>query len=380
MGTCRRKMVFPVLNILAATLCLQRAAAAEPSAPKVTQVAVAPSTTSVSNIAGAGKLRNAAGQFNFDASKVKVGNANAAVLGNGTDRGGGDPTLLRQQALRTFIQNNLKTAVVDYFIHLDPNDVPDAALGELFKRMLNGGIFDDIRVSQYQVQDSCIVDGGKKGASAENSPLGSVKIGGVICFDPIFMAAENTSQAELVGIAVHEHARHFGYRDEDHKLADYVTKTSHLQFTVLGNPIAYVKDYLAGIQATGADPDGANDGRLAVAAALISGAQFSDRPLAQIAYIFVDPAAGPHTSRWNTYPDDIFDRKFGDLFGQNKLSYRAFCDSLTRMFVRDSSPNSMAMSNSLKDLCDGRHINPDSDIEKVAEYIRLAVLTLAAHR
>ena len=141
-------------------------------------------------------------------------------------RGGGDtstlasfrPPLLKVE-LEQYIRASLKDALIKYVKNADATSnwvMPRFKLA--MQRMTRAALIEDIQKSPYELEEICRDErGSRKGLSTINGAKASK-----ICFDSTLLANEGTSLDQLVGLAFHDHARHFEVDDEDHKIANYV--------------------------------------------------------------------------------------------------------------------------------------------------------------
>jgi hypothetical protein len=148
--------------------------------------------------------------------------AKERALQRGGDKGGngGDPVLLRAKLIRQFISTELRGEVRKYIDERRYALIQDAAPRADFDDMLGReyNLSQDVLNAEYRFASSCKdQDGQEKSASSIPGDLG-----GSICFNPMRLAEESTSKAELIGLAVHEHAHHFTTKAKDYSDKEYV--------------------------------------------------------------------------------------------------------------------------------------------------------------
>jgi len=147
--------------------------------------------------------------------------AYASTDGSTGTRGGGHPLTLKSRQIEMLIESKeLKTKLKMFLENLQFSDIRDPKFRSSIIKIYSG-LFQDIESSQYQNKNSCVDNEGReRGASTRNGIAGDE-----ICFSPAFLASNQTTLSELIGITVHEHARHLGFRDEDHSIASFFAKS-----------------------------------------------------------------------------------------------------------------------------------------------------------
>lgn len=124
------------------------------------------------------------------------------------DGGGGDPTMLRVELIREFINNDLRQEALAYIENIDLESMAEGPAKAALEAMIAQDVASDIRNSSYVLRNSCRDIGGRQGGGAILNQLR-----GDICLSPTRLAAIGATKAEIVGLALHEHAHHFGYVD-----------------------------------------------------------------------------------------------------------------------------------------------------------------------
>ena len=79
----------------------------------------------------------------------------------------------------------------------------------LYVYLKNNGLVKDIQNSKYVFKQECIPEGTDYLASTIKQK------GADICFSTEKLINENASISEMIGLALHEHAHHFGYSDNE---------------------------------------------------------------------------------------------------------------------------------------------------------------------
>jgi formylglycine-generating enzyme required for sulfatase activity len=144
-----------------------------------------------------------------------------AFAGAGDGKGnGGSPVLLRTKLIREYINTELRNDALAYMSNLQLDAIASPTAQKALKRMLEKDILTDIRTSSYVLQTSCKAIGGQDAGGAINGDLG-----GDICLSPKALAELDSTKAEIVGLAIHEHAHHFGYEDKDYAIYKAVYQT-----------------------------------------------------------------------------------------------------------------------------------------------------------
>jgi hypothetical protein len=137
---------------------------------------------------------------------------------------GGDPTLLRAKLIRQYINSDLRNDAQQYFKTIDLTKISNVAAQRALESMKDRDVAADIADSNYILRDSCSDVGGQAAGGAMLNDLG-----GNICLSPKRLAEVGSSKAEIVGLAIHEHAHHFGYSDKDYAIYGAVFKTVSLK-------------------------------------------------------------------------------------------------------------------------------------------------------
>lgn len=133
---------------------------------------------------------------------------------------GGDPVLLRAKMIRQYVNSDLRNDVRKYFETLDLSKITNFSARGSLQMMKDRDVLTDIADSNYTLRDSCSEVGGQAAGGAMPNDLG-----GDICLSPRRLAEIGSSKAEIVGLAVHEYAHHFGYSDKDYAIYKAVFST-----------------------------------------------------------------------------------------------------------------------------------------------------------
>lgn len=148
-----------------------------------------------------------------------------ALAGEGHGGGnGGDPVRLRMKLIKEYINTELRSDVLSYMKNLQLDTITSPTAQKALERMLEKDVLSDIRTSSYVMQTSCKAIGGEEAGGAYPNDLG-----GEICLSAKRLAEIGSSKAEIVGLAIHEHAHHFGYNDRDYAIYKAVYKTVKLE-------------------------------------------------------------------------------------------------------------------------------------------------------
>lgn len=191
--------------------------------------------------------------------------------------GGGDPNIIwqREQAEARQSAQARRARQIQYRINLINRLISTGELKnrlihfvksaphltEKSKTLLNlkeKGLLEDIERSPYSTQASCRADiaGQSREVSlaTRNGSADSPAIGSPICVS-VRHLAENISTeeidfsefyAKIIGIFLHDHARHFGLMDEDHRFAEAMTDLykSTTQLIYIGHPDTTLNEYV----------------------------------------------------------------------------------------------------------------------------------------
>lgn len=162
-----------------------------------------------------------------------------SVLADGGSTGvgnGGDTREMRQAELspervRQLLANNgeqLKSRILlPLLTHFLPNRVEERWVKESYQAMVDGGLHNDILYTYYDIDSPDCKNMGKAAQTQE-------VVRARICFDVEYLANDGNSIASIAGLALHEHAHHFGINDDgQYRLANYfkyaVISGVHLQ-------------------------------------------------------------------------------------------------------------------------------------------------------
>ena len=162
---------------------------------------------------------------------VLTASVNLAFAGN-EGSGGGDANSTEIRKILTMFKNDGKdirgelTQIFKNVVKFDPA----GKTTELIHGLVDRGILEDFKEAPYVLKPSCVDELGiersattlKVDLSGEASPERPE-----ICINIRRLAQEKASRASVVGLLVHEHARHFGEEDTNefgiHPLAEFIT-------------------------------------------------------------------------------------------------------------------------------------------------------------
>lgn len=142
----------------------------------------------------------------------------------GGSTGGGNSTTDRYRDVEQFFGRNSET-VKNYLKDFSDQISKYQSEGEssaLLQDVVAQGLMEDIDQSKYIFSKKCTEDGDEKDASTlrgvRNAP---------ICINIPKLVRDNASKAEIIGLMMHEHVRHFGIEDttdaDIHPTAVFVT-------------------------------------------------------------------------------------------------------------------------------------------------------------
>ncbi len=140
------------------------------------------------------------------------------------ERDGGNIKGASIAQIKSFIKKDLKSAVQSFFLELDLNKLEDNEVKSILQKMVEFNVSNDIKQSKYKFanemsQVKCLdSDNIERGATSEKNELS-----GDICFDPELLFKQGATRSSLIGLAVHEHAHHYGFKDEENIIGKFVT-------------------------------------------------------------------------------------------------------------------------------------------------------------
>lgn len=153
----------------------------------------------------------------------------AALAGKGRD--GGDPTRMRERLISDYIVSSLRSDALSYLNRLNLAAIEDTATSAMIAEMLERGLKSDIESSApYELQSECR---DKYGNSVAATALNN-DYRGPICFSAKRLAEMSVGKAEIIGLALHEYAHHFGFEDMDSAIYLAVFKTVQIPNTSWG--------------------------------------------------------------------------------------------------------------------------------------------------
>lgn len=133
--------------------------------------------------------------------------SSAFAKGGSMDGGGGDPQSGRKEML-ALEYINLKNDLIQ-FLPTVYNELVDAELRTILKQVPIESMREDIKATTYSLSDKCMDGVGMKHAASTEIGDNSASI----CFDLKELTFQKTTNAELLGLALHEHLHHFGFED-----------------------------------------------------------------------------------------------------------------------------------------------------------------------
>lgn len=128
----------------------------------------------------------------------------------GRESGGGNPSVARAEVIEKFINDELKGLMFAYIDDFHESKLSSNAVAMRFKTMIQNGLKSDVANSTYDTKGACYSNGEKKPAATVLNQMAQT-----ICFDPKELARQGTTQREIVALAFHEHAHHFGFSEEE---------------------------------------------------------------------------------------------------------------------------------------------------------------------
>jgi len=165
---------------------------------------------------------------------------------------GGDVIFIRAGQLEAYIidADGLKADLTRYLGRVKRLKSSESAVKRQIEYMIQNDVESDIKSSKYMPSAVCYEDIDNRKKLKSTSTHQGVKTD-EICFNLPLLLEQKVLKSELIGLAAHEHARHFGFSDETpqgtHPLGAFVTKTSNIIFD--GNLMNLVSErpgYLSG--------------------------------------------------------------------------------------------------------------------------------------
>jgi hypothetical protein len=133
----------------------------------------------------------------------------------GTGSHGGDPALINEGQIKNFILNNLRNEITQTVLYVNNHYSEDASYKEMMSSLIDRGLLEDIRLSPFNFQPTCIdYKNRQKAATAKMKDEQ-----GPICWSLPFLSLRKPTASDMIGIGFHEFIHHFGYKDDDHSLA-----------------------------------------------------------------------------------------------------------------------------------------------------------------
>lgn len=160
----------------------------------------------------------------------------------GSDRGGGDARIIWREVLKinsaqrfsvgvlayalTFWfsdeTNNYRNRMASLVSGFDTTHIIDEKVRAIFIDIRARGLANDIRQTRVVLQNRCVIQGPSGQLIERSATAVNGKPQTDICVDPVLFASRMDGLAfgsVIVGLMMHEYARHFGYMDEDHSFA-----------------------------------------------------------------------------------------------------------------------------------------------------------------
>lgn len=136
-----------------------------------------------------------------------------------------------EEALADALSKNsqvLKQALEGLVSYLPVEEIDDPVVKERFQRMLDSGkLLNDVRYVNYSIcpaafDQYCSEEKYTSQACTKNATDKGDTSGATIYFNVKELFRNRTSMADLIGLLMHEHSRHFiGNDDHDHQVANY---------------------------------------------------------------------------------------------------------------------------------------------------------------
>ena len=125
---------------------------------------------------------------------------------------GGKPEKSRNFLIKKTLIDAIKTVV-----SVPPQDPIGNALAQDIRKMVQDGLLENIEATVYRPSAKCELKGIEKSATTEKINLfQNPKVAlPEICLNIPKLISESASKAELVGLLLHEHSRHYGHEDTD---------------------------------------------------------------------------------------------------------------------------------------------------------------------
>lgn len=137
---------------------------------------------------------------------------NSALAGPGggsMDTGGGELLHIRETRIRN-LHHGLQTNLTRFIQNVRAEQLPEGELRTRYSRLLDLGLAQDIRDSEYALNSECR----DRTGSLVDASAGVNERGGTICFNLPRLVTRTVTDEEFYGLAIHEHAHHLGIRDE----------------------------------------------------------------------------------------------------------------------------------------------------------------------
>ena len=145
-------------------------------------------------------------------------------FGFSKERDGGSINGLNKLEIKLFIEQEMKKKLLNIVKSIDAIDIDMPIVQDMYLKMKEGNLIKDIENSKYIFSENT-TDLACLDSNLENRASTSVRneLNGEICWDLEELALQNATRSSLLSLAIHEHAHHFGFEDEDEILTKYFT-------------------------------------------------------------------------------------------------------------------------------------------------------------
>lgn len=155
--------------------------------------------------------------FAGEGADLKVQKFNS-LAGNIEGNGGDIPATKKK--IQSYILLNLQDDLKTYLKIFKIDSITDLKVQNLFRTMINTGLYNDVEKSPYVPREHCTDH-----ANIEHDAVAIGDKGSEICFNLTTLSQKNPTAEDLIGLAIHEHSRHFGNNEdgEDAYIGSYFT-------------------------------------------------------------------------------------------------------------------------------------------------------------
>lgn len=133
-------------------------------------------------------------------------------------RGGGDLNSAVALEMKSYINTYSKSTIYEFLIGISMFDFPSNDNYVKLKKMINAGLMKNIKRTTYSIKPACfdsfgaIKDASTKRINLFKNPLQEPP---EICLNLKSLSSKKASYADITSLLLHEHARHYGYEDEN---------------------------------------------------------------------------------------------------------------------------------------------------------------------